>query len=177
MLLPRPRIIYLVIGLLLTITMVPTITIAQPTATLSGIITYREQITLPADALVTLQIAEVTAQGTGGRVITEQTFSTGGAQPPFRFNLAYNPAVIDAGRVYTLQGRIQSGGRILFTTYTLIPVITGSAPRSDIQVVMSSVRGSSLPAAGSHLWLVGLALGLGGLGGLVHGIRCRRRAW
>ncbi|WP_322821808.1 YbaY family lipoprotein [Chloroflexus sp.] len=163
------RTIYTLIGLLLTF--IPASAIAQPTASLSGIITYREQITLPADALVTLQIAEVTSQGTGGRVVVEQTFTTNGAQPPFRFNLAYNPTLIDAGRVYTLQGRIQSGGRTLFSTNTLIPVITGNAPRTDIQVVMAATASTSLPAAGSELWLIGVALGVGCLGIIVRSIR------
>ncbi len=151
--------------------MAPAQTIAQGTANLTGIITYREQVLLPADALVVLQIAEVTPTGTGGRVIVEQTFATNGAQPPFRFNLAYNPGLIDAGRVYTLQGRIQVRGRTLFTTANLIPVITGNAPRSDINVVMVAVRGATLPAAGSELGLVGLAIGLGIAGSLVHLIR------
>jgi len=149
----------------------PASTTAQTSASLTGIVTYRERVLLPADALVVLQIAEVTPAGTGGQVIVEQTFATGGAQPPFRFNLRYDPSVIDAGRVYTLQGRILSGGRTLFTTANLIPVITGNAPRSDIQVVMGAVRGATLPPAGSELWLVGVALILGGIGSAIHMIR------
>ncbi|MGB9738898.1 YbaY family lipoprotein [Chloroflexus sp.] len=163
------QILILFVGLF--VTLLPALATAQSTASLTGIITYREQVLLPADALVVLQIAEVTSAGSGGRVIVEQTFATGGAQPPFRFNLTYNPALIDAGRVYTLQGRIQSGGRTLFTTANLIPVITGSAPRSDINVVMLAVRGATLPAAGSELWLVGTALGLGAAALVLHGVR------
>ncbi|WP_298814391.1 YbaY family lipoprotein [Chloroflexus sp.] len=156
---------------------IPALTVAQGTANLTGIITYRERVLLPADALVTLQIAEVTPTGSGGRVIVEQTFATNGAQPPFRFNLAYNPALIDAGRVYTLQGRIQVQGRTLFTTASLIPVITGNAPRSDINVVMVAVRGATLPAAGSALWMLGLAGSLGIAGMIMHLARRTGRYW
>ncbi len=159
----------ILIGTLLIIA--PVIAMAQATASLSGIITYRERIALPADALVTLQIAEVTASGSAGRVITEQTFATSGAQPPFRFSLPYNPAIIDAGRVYTLQGRIQSGGNILFTTDGLIPVITGNAPSTDLNITMIAARGTSLPAAGSALELVAIAIGAGILGIIVHALR------
>ncbi|MDW8403305.1 YbaY family lipoprotein [Chloroflexus sp.] len=165
------RALVLLIGLLLVIA--PTLTVAQGAATITGTITYRERVTLPPDALVTLQIAEVTARGVAGRVIAEQTFATSGAQPPFRFNLTYNPTVIDAGRVYTLQGYIRSGGKTLFVTDGLIPVITGNAPRSDINVIMVAARSTSLPAAGSGWWLVWLAIGLGVAGGMVHIARVR----
>lgn len=165
------RAMVLLIGALLLIA--PTLTIAQGTASLTGTITYRERIALPADALVTLQIAEVTASGAAGRVIVEQTFATSGAQPPFRFNLTYNPAVIDAGRVYTLQGYIRSGSNTLFATDGIIPVITGNAPRNDINVTMVTARSANLPAAGSELWLVGLAIGLGIAGGIVRMVRLR----
>ncbi len=161
--------LFMIIGLVLWL--LPVSTMAQSPASLTGIVTYRERVRLPADALVVLQIAEVTPAGTGGRVIVEQTFATGGAQPPFRFNLPYDPSIIDAGRVYTLQGRILSGGRTLFTTASLIPVITGNAPRSDIQVVMGAVRGATLPPAGSELWLIGVALILGTLGTVMHVVR------
>jgi putative lipoprotein len=132
---------------------------AQGTAAVSGTLTYRDRSLLPANAVVTVQIAEVGTGGRSGTVIAEQRFTTNGAQPPFRYSITYDPARIDAAKQYTVQANISVNGQIRYTTNSLYRVITGGSPVSDVNLVMvatgrlPTTSGGALP-----LLIAGLAL-------------------
>jgi putative lipoprotein len=79
----------------------PAVASAQAAA-VSGTLSYRDRTALPANAVVTVQIARVTASG-APEVIAEQRFTTNGAQPPFRYSIAYDASRIDANSTYTVQ--------------------------------------------------------------------------
>lgn len=128
-------------------------------AAVSGTITYRDRIAIPANAVVTVQIAEVPAAGRPGAVIAEQRFTTNGAQPPFRYSITYDPARIDAAKQYTVQSNISVGGQLRYTTNSVYRVITGGAPVADVNMVLVATTrlpptsGGALP-----LLIAGLAL-------------------
>lgn len=129
----------------------------------SGTLTYRERIALPANAVVTVQIARVSASG-APEVIAEQRFTTNGAQPPFRYSISYDPARVDQNASYTVQSNISVGGQLRFTTNTLYPVITRGNPTQNVN--MTLVASGRLPnTSGGELPLLiaGVAL-LGALG-------------
>jgi putative lipoprotein len=48
-------------------------------------------------------------------------------QPPFRFEIDYDKALIDPRHTYTVSARLISDGRILLTSETTYPVITQGA--------------------------------------------------
>lgn len=115
----------------------PTLASAQAAA-VSGTLTYRDRVALPANAVVTVQIAQIQSGGPN-LVVAEQRFTTNGAQPPFRYSLAYDPARIDPNRQYTVQSNISVGGQVRFTTNSIYRVITGGAPVQNVNLVLVAV--------------------------------------
>lgn len=76
---------------------------------ITGAVTYRERLALPAGAVLV-----ATLEGPGGRVLsrTERPLA---AAPPFRFQLGFDPAEIDATRDYEVVLRITHGGQTLLS--------------------------------------------------------------
>jgi putative lipoprotein len=150
------------IGSLLLL-MIPGPVNAQGSAALSGILNCQEQITLPVNAIVTVQIAELRGSG-APQVVAEQRFTTNGAQPPFRYTIAYDPGRINTSAQYTLQSNISVDGQVRFTTNQVYRVITGGAPVSDVNILLVTT-GAKLPqtSGGSPLLMLSALLLLGGL--------------
>ena len=144
----------------LVILAVPALASAQQTpAAVSGTLTYRDRSTLPANAVVTVQIAEVAAQGRPGQVIAEQRFTTNGAQPPFRYSIAYDPARVDAAKQYTVQANISVGGQGRYSTNSVARVITGGAPVTNVNLILVATTRLPPTSAGTlPLLIAGLAL-------------------
>lgn len=129
---------------------VPGMALAQGTAAVTGTLTYSDRAALPANAVVTVQIADFTSGG-APQVISEQRFTTNGAQPPFRYTITYDPARVNANGRYTIQSNISVDGRQRYTTNRTYPVITGGNPVSNVNVVLvttgrlPNTSGGSLP--------------------------------
>lgn len=106
---------------------------AQPQVT--GTLTYRERMALPPDAVVRVQIEDVSIADAPSQQIGEQVFTTDGRQVPFSFSVSYPESAIDERRRYSVSARITDGqGRLLFITDTIVPVITDGNPTSDIEL-------------------------------------------
>lgn len=111
--------------------------------TVSGTVTYREKIALPPDAVVIVQIQDISLADAPATVIGEQIIQTDGAQVPFAFEIPYDPAEIEARRTYSLAARIEDGsGNLLFINDTVTPVINKDNPTKDIEVVLIIVAES-----------------------------------
>ncbi len=122
----------------------PALAHAQQTpAAISGTLNTRDRSAIPANAVVTVQIAEVGTAGQPGQVIAEQRFTTNGAQPPYRYSITYDPSRIDAAKQYTAQANISVNGQPRYSTNTIYRVITGGAPVSDVN--MNLVGTTRLP--------------------------------
>jgi putative lipoprotein len=162
----RAAIAILIVTVLLGI---PGLASAQATA-VSGTLTYRDRVALPASAVVTVQIAQVFADR-GPQVIAEQRFTTNGAQPPFRYSLPYDAARIDANATYTVQANIANAGQTFFRTNTLYPVITRGNPTQNVNITLvAAARLPNTSGGAEPLLIAGLAL-LGALG--LYGVRRR----
>lgn len=137
----------------------PGLAAAQGATAVSGTLTYRERITLPATAIVTIQIAQVGAAGTP-QVIAEQRLTTNGAQPPFRYSLPYDAARIDQNATYTLQANIAVGGQTYFRTNQLYPVITRGNPTQNVNVTLVSAGRLPNTSGGASPLLIAAVTGL-----------------
>ncbi|MGH7562865.1 MAG: YbaY family lipoprotein [Gemmatimonadota bacterium] len=121
---------------------------ADDESVLRGSVAYRERVALPLDAVVEVQLLDVSAQDVAAPVIAETTIASDGRQVPFPFEVRYDPGRIHPDRTYAVRATIHSGGRMIFTTDTAYHVITRDNPtRVD-------------------LWLVGAAESSGEAGGL-----------
>jgi len=91
---------------------------------ISGTVSYLQRIALPADAVLLVQLEDVSTADGAALVIAEATLSTNGAQVPLAYRLTYSAADIVAGARYQIRATITSAeGVALFTTTQAHPII------------------------------------------------------
>lgn len=91
--------------------------------TLEGTVAYRERIALIPDAVITVQIRDVSLQDAPSITIASTEFKSEGRQVPIPFSLKYDPAKIEPRRTYSVFARIgDSTGRALWITDTHNPL-------------------------------------------------------
>jgi uncharacterized lipoprotein YbaY len=105
---------------------------------LTGGLTYRERSPLPIDAIVTVQIENVTRPYYAVRNGTTQFRPVPGANIPFE--IAYDASYINAQDTYQVRATISSGGRTIMETPQPQRVLTGGAP-NKVQLVLAPVLG------------------------------------
>jgi putative lipoprotein len=107
----------------------------QGIARVTGRVTYRVRMILPMDALVRVDLVDISRQGAPALTIGLQEIETGGRQIPIPFDIGYRQADIDSMHTYAVQARILQGGHLLFTSTATYKVITNGVV-SDIEVVV-----------------------------------------
>jgi len=108
------------------------------TATVSGTVNYRERIALTPEAVVLVQLLDVSLADASAKQIAIQTIKPK-HQVPIPFELIYDPADIDERMTYAVRATIREGGRLLFTTDRHYPVLTRGHPHhADLVLVRSS---------------------------------------
>lgn len=112
----------------------PAVTPAM-TASVSGNVTYRVRKALPPEAVIRVQLLDITLADEPARVLGEQTIEAKGRQVPFAYKVAYDPKAITPKNRYQVSAVITAGKEVLFMTDTALRVITGGNPkRRDIVV-------------------------------------------
>ena len=106
----------------------------------SGTVTYRPQRPLPAGAVLSVRLVDVSRQGGASDSIAQDRIDVGGKQAPFSFDLAYERNRVQERNRYAIQAEIRDGERLLYTTDTSVPVITQGNPRS-VEITLVSVGG------------------------------------
>jgi putative lipoprotein len=96
-------------------------------ATVTGSVSYRERIALPADALVVVQLRDVSRMDVAAKLISEQTIRPQHSVP-IPFSLTYNSDEIDERMTYALFATIRGEGRLLFVTDRSYRVLTRGHP-------------------------------------------------
>lgn len=130
-------------GLLLLALLLPIPAQAQEQAGSASVdvtVTYRERMALQADAVITARLVDVSQADAPATVLAEQTMAAGGQQPPFAFELVYDPAQIDESHTYLVQARIEAGEELLFIDAQQYPVITRGNP-NQAALVLTQVSG------------------------------------
>jgi uncharacterized lipoprotein YbaY len=90
---------------------------------IDGTITYRENYSLPRDAVATIELREILRPGAPPVTLARQTVSPI-RQIPIPYTVEYEPSQIDPRRTYVLHATITSGNRMLFATRQTFPVLT-----------------------------------------------------
>lgn len=103
-----------------------------------GKITYLQKVAMPADAVVEVQIEDVSRQDAPADVIGEQTIVNPG-QVPVSFSIDYDPARIDPNHTYVVSAKILAAGELLYQNTTAYPVITKGNP-SSVEVIVQPAK-------------------------------------
>jgi len=112
-----------------------------PTATVSGTAAYRERIVLPPGAMLEVTLADISLADVPADILATTRLEDIG-QPPYTFEISYDPRRIVPSRSYAVRARITLAGRLLFTTDTVHPVITNGHP-SAVDMVLKRVAGAA----------------------------------
>ncbi|MER9236160.1 YbaY family lipoprotein [Mesorhizobium sp. M0622] len=146
----------LVIGILV----VPELSVAAE-KTLKGEVTYRERIALPPNAVLSVQLADVSLADAPAAIIGERKVVPAG-QVPIKFEISFDPQVIRPNMTYALQARITADDRLLFISDERHQI----DPLSDapLTIMLKMAAPSDAPAAASvfgQSWLVEYIEGIG----------------
>jgi putative lipoprotein len=100
---------------------------AASEATVTGTATYRERIALPPGAVFEATLEDVTRADAPAEVLGRSRTESAG-NPPYQFSIAYDPSRIDPSHRYAVRAKVTHEDRLMFTTDTHHPVITGGNP-------------------------------------------------
>ncbi|MEO5325540.1 YbaY family lipoprotein [Mesorhizobium sp. CC13] len=106
---------YFVFGvapLLVGLLAIPSLATAED-KTISGEVLYRERIALPPQAVLTVQLVDVSLADAPAKVIGQQKIEPAG-QVPAKFAVKFDEAAIRSGMSYALQARITVDDRLWF---------------------------------------------------------------
>jgi uncharacterized lipoprotein YbaY len=112
----------------------------QLSGVLTGTVTYRARIALPPNAIVQVQLADVSRMDVAATVIASQTIETKGKQVPIPYELKYDPAKIDPRMTYAVSARITIDGKLAWINDTRYPVLTREAPVTGVEIVVIPVK-------------------------------------
>lgn len=123
-------------GLLIAFAMLPACSgkeSAAPAETgvdsVAGTLIYGELATLSDEAVVEVELADVSVIDGPAEIVSSQRIRKPGPFP-VHFKLDYPQERIDKAHRYTVQARIREGDRLAFATDTAYPVITGGNPKT-----------------------------------------------
>jgi putative lipoprotein len=102
--------------------------VADAATTVWGTVSYRERMAMPENALLTVQMQDVSLADAPAKVIAEQKIEFAGKQVPLAFELHYDASRIDRKHTYSVSARITVGGRLRFLNTRAYRVITGGNP-------------------------------------------------
>jgi putative lipoprotein len=109
-----------------------------------GTVAYRQRVALPSDAVVEVRLQDTTRADAAAHTVGQATIPTHGAQVPIPFRIEYDPAAIDPSHSYSVRASINVGGRLLFSSTTMYPVLTrGAGNEAAIEVYMILPTGAA----------------------------------
>jgi putative lipoprotein len=110
-----------------------------PSATVTGDVRPPERMAVPPDAIVEVQLLDVSRADAPAIVLARQDIRARARQAPFRFVLPYDPGAVRPDHRYTVSARIRTTDRLLFVSDTHNAVLTDGAP-ATVDVAVMPVR-------------------------------------
>ena len=113
---------------------------AAPPARLSGAVTFRERPALPPGAVLTVRLIEAAGPGARSSVVAT-TSATLDGDPPFAFELGYDPARLQPGRVHRLEANVAVDDRIRFRGARSLSTLAAGPPDPPVTLMVHRVSG------------------------------------
>jgi len=98
-------------------------------ASITGTINYRARVALPPDAVILLQLRDVSRMDVAAKLISAESIKPQDSTP-IPFSLAYPPDQIDERMTYALFATIRGAGRLLLVTDRSYQVLTRGSPEN-----------------------------------------------
>ena len=107
------------------------------TSTVTGTVTYREQVEYPKDGVVVIvKVEDVSRADAPAVTIGEQIIENPGNQDSIPFEIKYNSDEIDERFTYAMRVRIEVDGKLWYTNTSRYAVITHGNPTSGVEVMV-----------------------------------------
>lgn len=113
--------------------LLPTLPAMAETSILRGTVNYVERMALPANAVIIVQLADVSRADAPAEILAEDRI-TGATGSPIPYRLSFDHAKIDLRHRYALQARILDGDRLLFVTTKHHAVFAGGRNNTRLLV-------------------------------------------
>lgn len=104
----------------------------------TGTVTYLQRIALPDNAVVLVELADISIADAPAFVLASQQFRTKGRQVPFSFALNFDTSNITDSGVYSISARVLVGGELAWISDTVTPVINNGV--YDVEIVLVPAR-------------------------------------
>jgi len=112
------------------------------TESLTGTVSYLERLALPSNAVILVQLLDVSRADAPSRLVASQSINLGQRQVPVPFALTFDPAKIDAQHSYAVSAKISVDGKLTFITDQSYPVLTKGEP-SHADLILKAVSATS----------------------------------
>jgi uncharacterized lipoprotein YbaY/membrane-bound inhibitor of C-type lysozyme len=109
------------------------------TGVVSGTVSYLQRMALPPNAVIEVQLQDVTLADAPAKVIAEEKITLGQRQVPVAFELNYDPAKMEAKHKYAVSARILVRGELRFSNNQAYPVLTEGKP-SHVEMILKQVE-------------------------------------
>jgi putative lipoprotein len=107
--------------------------------TIEGTVTYRQRIALTPEAIVQVELRDVTRVDAEAPLLAKRVIHTDGRQVPIPFALDYDVAAVQKGHSYAVSARIADRGQLQDVTDTPVPVFTGEPP-APVEILVVPVH-------------------------------------
>ncbi|MGF1517671.1 MAG: YbaY family lipoprotein [Nodosilinea sp.] len=107
-------------------------------ASVTGTVTYLPRIAMPPNAILEVQLVNVSRADAPAIILASQGAIFGGRQVPIPFELVYDPDQIEQRFSYAVQARILVEGQLRFISTTRFPVITQGHP-TEVEIRVDPV--------------------------------------
>lgn len=114
----------------------PTPAPALARTAITGNVTYLQRIALRPDAVVEVELQDVSRADAPATVVGKQRIETNGRQVPIPFAVEYELSSINPANLYSLRARIIEDGLVTWLTADAPRVLTRGAPTDQVEVVV-----------------------------------------
>jgi putative lipoprotein len=110
----------------------------------TGTVSYLQRMALPPNAVIQVQLFDVSLADAAAKEIARQTINLGQRQVPIPFTLNFDTAKIDPKHSYSISARITVDGVLRFTSDPSYPVLTNGKP-SQVDLILKQVAPGKAP--------------------------------
>jgi uncharacterized lipoprotein YbaY len=108
--------------------------------TVSGTVTYMVRMALPPEAVVDVQLQDVSRADANAAVLAEERITVGERQVPIPFELKVDAGKIEPNHTYAVRAQILVDGQMRFTSQQAYNVLTKGNP-AKVEIVVKPVGG------------------------------------
>lgn len=104
-----------------------------------GTVSYLQRIALPPNAVMQVQLLDVSGANAPAIVIAEEKIMLSKRQAPVPFTLSFDPAKIDAKHAYSVMAKITVNGKLWFESDQAYPVLTRGNP-AQVKMILNPME-------------------------------------